>query len=69
MPVSDSSDKQSQVYSVSDISDLLGISVAMTYERIRAGVIPHKRLGRRIIVPRRLFDDWLNSPDAWEPSS
>lgn len=50
----------SQVYTVRQVAMLLGINLGVTYELIRLGKIPAKRLGKRWIVPRRLFHVWLN---------
>ena len=55
-----------QAYSVQEVAALLGVSSDKVYELTRANVIPHKRLGRRIIIPAKPFDAWLNSSDTWE---
>ena len=54
------------VYRVDEVAELLGVSKGTVYELIRAGRIPHKRIGRRIAIPRVLFMEWLNTPDPWE---
>jgi len=42
-----------------EIADLLGISLAMVYDALHRGQIPHRRLGkRRYIVPRESFIRW-----------
>lgn len=53
-------------YTVSEVAALLGVSTDKVYELVRGHVLPHKRLGRRIIVPRLGFERWLNAPDSWE---
>lgn len=55
-------------YSVSEVAELLGISTDTVYELLRAGIIPHKRVGRRYIIPKVLFDRWLNQADTWAPA-
>ena len=55
-----------QAYSVQEVAEILGVSSDKVYELIRGNVIPHKRLGRRIIVPAKPFDAWLNNSDSWE---
>lgn len=53
------------VYTVPDVAALLGLSQDKVYGLVRANKIPHKRLGRRIIIPYQPFHDWLNSPQRW----
>lgn len=48
-----------QVYTVRQVAALLGLNVGMTYELVRRGEIPAKRLGRRWLVPRESFHAWL----------
>jgi len=52
-----------EVYTVRQVAALLGINLGGAYELIRTGRIPAKRLGKRWIVPRRAFHDWLNAVD------
>jgi excisionase family DNA binding protein len=60
-PVSFNDVPVSQVYTVREVAGLLGINLGVIYELIRQGDIPAKRLGKRWIVPRRLFHVWLNN--------
>jgi excisionase family DNA binding protein len=53
-------------YTVSEVAALLGVSTDKVYELVRGRVLPHKRLGRRIIVPRVGFERWLATPEPWE---
>lgn len=53
-------------YTVSEVAALLGVSTDKVYELVRGHVLPHKRLGRRIIVPRVGFERWLDAPEPWE---
>lgn len=39
-------------YSVKELSDLLGVSKALIYEKVEKGLLPAKRLGRRILIPQ-----------------
>lgn len=55
-------------YSVQEVAQLLGISTDKVYELLRANEIPHKRIGRRYIIPCVLFDGWLNRADPWAPA-
>lgn len=52
-------------YSVGEVTTLLGVSADKVRELVRGNIIPHKRLGRRIIIPCKLFDQWLNDPESW----
>ena len=47
---------QPLVFSVPETAHLLGISRAFAYELIATGKLPHVRLGRRIVVPRRVVE-------------
>lgn len=49
------------VYTVREAAEQLTLSLNSTYELVRQGVIPHRRLGRRIVVPRKALEDFLNA--------
>lgn len=55
-------------YSVQEATELVGVSSDKIYELVRAAQIPHKRLGRRILIPVAAFHDWAAKPDPWENS-
>jgi excisionase family DNA binding protein len=48
------------VYTVSEAAALLGISRAHGYDLVARGEIPHLRLGRRVVVPKRVIEDLLD---------
>jgi excisionase family DNA binding protein len=50
------------VYTVAEVSRLLSLSLGGTYELVRAGVIPGRKLGGRWVIPKRAFHTWL---DTW----
>lgn len=52
-----------KVYSVEDVSIMLDVSKEHVHRQIRAGLIPHKRVGRRVVIPCALFDQWLSTSD------
>lgn len=55
----------SEVYRVPEVAELLGLSRGSTYELVREGTIPARRLGRRWVIPKASFAAWLSgSPDA-----
>lgn len=41
------------VLTVEEAAELLGISRTLAYAKVRDGVLPSIRLGRRLLVPRR----------------
>lgn len=51
---------RTDIYTVRQIAARLGIGAGLTYELVREGKIPAKRLGQRWVVPRALFNAWLN---------
>ena len=55
-----------KAYSVPEVADILGVSVDTVYEMVRSNDLPHKRLGRRIIVPVQSLNAWLENADEWE---
>ena len=50
---------------IPEIAHLLGCSRGTAYRAAREGRLPALRIGRRLVVPRRAFDQWLAS--AAEP--
>lgn len=56
---------QRLAYSVRDVAEVLGVSTDTVYELIRGNKIPHRRLGRRILIPVQAFTDWLNAEQPW----
>jgi excisionase family DNA binding protein len=49
-----------KVYTPQDVATLLGVSKEHVHRQIRAGVMPHKRVGRRVVIPCKMFETWLN---------
>jgi excisionase family DNA binding protein len=52
------------VWSVEEAGRRLGISRAHAYELIARGEIPHLRLGRRLVVPKRAIEALLERADS-----
>lgn len=44
---------------VPEAARLLRISRNLAYELIRQNALPHVRLGRRILIPRRGLESWI----------
>ncbi|MFW6015080.1 MAG: helix-turn-helix domain-containing protein [bacterium] len=47
--------------SVDDVSNILNINRSKCYELVNNNIIPNKRIGRRIIIPKKSFLEWLNA--------
>jgi excisionase family DNA binding protein len=50
----------SATMSVDAAARYLGISRSHAYDLVRAGEIPHLKLGRRIVIPRRELDAMIS---------
>ena len=48
---------------VAEAAALLGVSPWLVLQQIAKGILPHKRFGRRIIIPRAAFLTWLEHVD------
>jgi excisionase family DNA binding protein len=59
-----SSSEERLVWSVEEAGRRLGISRAHAYELIARGEIPHLRLGRRLVVPKRAIEVLLAGADS-----
>ena len=46
--------------SIEEAAALLGISRALAYDLVRRGELPQLRLGRRIVVPRKALEDFID---------
>jgi excisionase family DNA binding protein len=53
-------------YSVDEVAAQLGVARSVAYEAVRSGLIPAIRVGRRWLVPRRRFHDWLDGRNTTE---
>lgn len=49
------------VLNAKEVAKVLGLSLAGTYELMRHKDFPAKRIGKRIIVPRDEFLEWLKT--------
>ena len=49
---------------VSEAAELLGVSRWLVLQQVNAGTLPHRRLGRRILLSRRQVLTWLDNPPA-----
>jgi excisionase family DNA binding protein len=51
--------RERRVWSVDEAAHLLGISRAHAYELVARCALPHVRLGRRIVIPKRAVEQLL----------
>lgn len=51
-------------YTVDETSKVLGLGRVATYKAISEGVIPHIKIGKRILIPRAALDRWLENCGA-----
>jgi len=53
-----------EVYTVSDIQNILNISRNAAYNLIESPPFPVKRIGSAIRIPREPFERWLNADES-----
>ena len=54
-------DPHRATYTVMQVAYLLNLSRGMTYQYVKEGHIPAQRIGRRWLIPRKRFHEWLDS--------
>lgn len=54
--------------SVEETAKLLGIGRNLCYDRVKTGEIPVIRVGRRLLVPRRALEKWLEEAKSLNPA-
>jgi excisionase family DNA binding protein len=52
--------RERQGYSVEEAAELLGVGRTLAYQAIARNEIPHVRIGRRVIVPARALERFLD---------
>lgn len=62
-------DSERLCYSVSETASLLGLSKNSVLKGVMMGQIPHLRVGKRILIPRRSLHAWLESAGNGKPES
>lgn len=53
----------SPVLSVKEAAEYLGVSAWTVYEYCRQGVIPHRRIGRRVLINREVLASWFRDSE------
>jgi len=51
----------SKIYTIQDVCEMLNISRSFTYQMLKEGKIPSVKLGKRVIIPKAKFDNWIES--------
>ena len=51
------------VYSIQEAANLLGISRSYAYELVRNGTIPALELGKKRVIPKEKFIEWINGKE------
>ncbi len=59
--------KERLVYCVYDLVELLGISISSAYQGIERNEIPHVKIGSRILIPKKMLDEWLSKHEQPKP--
>lgn len=49
--------------SVAEAAERVGVSDWLIYRLIQQGNFPHRRLGRRIVIPVRALERWIDQTD------
>jgi excisionase family DNA binding protein len=55
--------------SVEEAAALLGISRALAYELVRRGDLPRLRLGRRVVIPRKALETFVEAATTPTPQA
>lgn len=55
---------QKKVYSVPEAAEVLGISRSRMYELVKTDGFPVLNIGRRILIPIKALDCWLEAQTA-----
>ncbi|MGA7412362.1 MAG: helix-turn-helix domain-containing protein [Bryobacteraceae bacterium] len=54
-------DAPKPIMSLAEVAEMLGISRGKVYDAVRKAELPHRRLGGRILFPRRAIETWLET--------
>lgn len=52
---------EKKVYSVQEVAELLGISKSYAYDLVKEKKIPVLDLGKRKVIPKIPFDEWMKN--------
>lgn len=51
------------VYDVRDLQSILGIGRNLAYDLANSGSFPVRRIGKRILISKAVFENWLNKTE------
>lgn len=54
------------VMTVKEFSEESTLGLTVCYKLIREGVIQHRKVGGRILISRKWFDDWINGSGEYK---
>jgi excisionase family DNA binding protein len=60
-------DEERMTLSIEEAAVRLGISRALAYELVRRGELPRLRLGRRIVIPLKALEEFVESATVARP--
>jgi hypothetical protein len=52
--------KNPKVYLPKEAAEMARMSLSAWYDGCKRDLIPHLRVGRKILVPKKSYDAWLN---------
>lgn len=58
---------EKMVYTVKEVAKLLGISRSYAYELVKEKKLPVLDLGRRKVIPKNRFDEWIRENSVYLP--
>lgn len=60
-------DEERMTLSIEEAAVRLGISRALAYELVRRGELPRLRLGRRVVIPRKALEEFVEAATVATP--
>lgn len=54
-------EQQRVTLSIDEAAGMLGISRAHAYELVRRGVLPRLQLGRRVVIPMKALEEFVDA--------
>ena len=60
-------DEERMTLSIEEAAVRLGISRALAYELVRRGELPRLRLGRRIVIPLKALEEFVETATVARP--
>lgn len=54
------------IYSVKDVSDMLGIGQRQAYDLVKSGRFPVKKVGNQYLIPKQPFHNWIDNGNMYQ---